>query len=392
MNLHWLQDEPGPAPTTPAGGEGGIGGDTGGAGGGETVRGDSAPPQRFAGDVPLGKGTDEGGPARTREEVFRREHDALVKGSAEVQDIKSRERATRTFIESEVERLAPRKAAIEQAKAGRAGAAAQRKSDAASRTSAFREEQKALVEERKGREAQRRADEEKKLDEHREELKQRQAAQRGDSAGLTVQQKTAQARVVHQATQFITKAREDVKNRIHTLDRTISTSDSRRKEITNQLKELQRDVTKTERAVKTEKKDIDRVQHELRDIQSQRREVMTETGKKTRKDIATEVSKLDRQRFKLENEVRTLERFVSRDARVDQRSSQDLNTLKRELRELEAKTPRLELEFRELSDLMREIERARFGKDPISALQKLNYELEKQGIHMPGVANIRPAT
>lgn len=380
MNLHWQQDDPStPGVGTPSDG-GGIGADEG-----------SPAPQRFAGDVPIsGKDTDTSGPARTREEVFRREHEAIVRGSAEIQEVKSRERATRAFIESEVERLAPRKAAIEKAKADRASAAAQKKSEASERSSAFREEQKALEEERKAREAQRRADEEKRIELRREEIQKRKEAQR-DGGGLTVQQKAAQVRVAHQATQYISKAREDVKNRVHNLDRVISISDSRRKEIAGQLKELQRETSQAERTIQKEEKDIERLRLELRDIQAERREIMTETGKKTRADITKEVAQLDRQRFKLENEIRTLEHHISRDSRVDQRSSAEINTLKRELRDLEGKLPRLELEYRELSDLMREIERARFSKDPVAALQKLNYELEKQGIHLPGAQNIRPA-
>ncbi|MFO0705133.1 MAG: hypothetical protein U0517_04230 [Candidatus Andersenbacteria bacterium] len=296
---------------------------------------DNTPPERIAEDTPLGeKSTD------TREDVFKREHDALINSEAVQKEKASRENLRR-FVESEVERIKPRQeqfAAQQAASEARREEARQKAKERAAAARAAADEQ--------------RAEREAKVTGFADAKRKRAEGAEAKTGG-ELKSYAKRSRAVY----YIQQVRTEVDRRYDEMEREVDEADGRIKEIERELRKLtergresRHDFGEETRRVKRDVRTVEDQQNLTREVTKLRKELMNEGS-----DIRIEGNRLRAEKARLQA------------------------TLNRKRTDLKL--------FKRLADQVKRVYENRNSTltDPLEELAKLHAELRRYKINLPNL-------
>jgi len=303
--------------------------------------------EQFAGDVPLANThTANKDKIETREDLERKKHEELVKGSKELQEVKAKERETRKFVKSEIERLAPRKKRIAERKRERAEAS----------------------KERRVKLNERRAAREKEQDDQRQ----------GEYQDIKSEQKLKlqnKANSKRQAVAAITAVADEIKKRARQLEQEINKIDGQKKNTAIALRKAQNELKKLERKAKADQRNIAAQDKQYDALEDQISEHLSNRGSENASKNKAELARLKGAKNKMSLQLRLMKRGPVR-MKADQRQLlSNIRQAEENLKELDDQLRRKELAFKKLKELQRKLERARFAVDPSKALAALKVTL-----------------
>jgi hypothetical protein len=317
------------------------------------------PATRFAGDQPVTPSeSDDKRPARTKEELFRREHDAAVRGFAKAEQAKAEQARKR------------------QAQAGRTGAAPTRSTYLVD----LEKQRAARLASDEARRQVRRAEEERlRLETEEKEAEQKRMLAKRTGRGGSDDKKDERA--TRQAATIIMKVRDKIKERQTAAKKLVDDNASRQKELTHKIYSLKSTLQRERSELRREEGHLDKTAAELKEVERDRREYMTGTQDKKSAESKTEIRSLEKDRRKLEMDVRIEQRDFERTSREYAEQERELEEFKKELIELQRERPRLEREEDQIVKVMRLLDRAQYSRDPLGDLKMLMHELDQIGIN-----------